>query len=136
MLADPFDLPGMSIAVSRITEGIKNGEQIFIHGDYDADGVTATAIVIHALKRLGSKARYHIPVRAFGYGLGSEGINKAKEYRASLIITVDCGITSFEAVSAANSLGIDVIVTDHHEPVRDTTSADPIRRFVLPAAFV
>ena len=135
MLADPFDLPGMDRAVRRITDAVQSGERIFIHGDYDADGVTATAIVMDALKRLGSDPRYHIPVRAFGYGLGSEGIRKAKESGASLIITVDCGITSFEAVSAANSLGIDVIVTDHHEPVRDTASADTARRFVLPDAF-
>ncbi|MGO9953636.1 MAG: single-stranded-DNA-specific exonuclease RecJ [Dissulfurispiraceae bacterium] len=135
MLADPFDLPGMSVAVRRIVEGVHNGEQIFIHGDYDADGVTATAIVVDALKRLGSEARYYIPVRSFGYGLGSEGIRKARESGASLIITVDCGITSFEAVSVANSLGIDVIITDHHEPVRENTSADLARNFVLPNAF-
>ena len=135
MLADPFDLPGMAKAVRRIADAVQNGERIFIHGDYDADGVTATAIVMDALKKLGSEPRYHIPARAFGYGLGSEGIKKAKESKASLIITVDCGITSFEAVSAANSIGIDVIVTDHHEPVRDTTSANPAGRFVLPDAF-
>jgi single-stranded-DNA-specific exonuclease len=135
MLADPFDLPGMAKAVRRIADAVQSGERIFIHGDYDADGVTATAIVMDALKKLGSEPRYHIPARAFGYGLGSEGIKKAKESKASLIITVDCGITSFEAVSAANSIGIDVIVTDHHEPVRDTTSANPAGRFVLPDAF-
>ncbi len=135
MLADPFDLPGMAKAVGRIADAVKRGERIFIHGDYDADGVTATAIVMDALKRLGSDPLYHIPARAFGYGLGGEGIRKAKESGASLIITVDCGITSFEAVSAANSLGIDVIVTDHHEPVKDNTSADPARHFVLPDAF-
>ena len=135
MLADPFDLPGMAKAVRRIADAVQSGERIFIHGDYDADGVTATALVMDALKKLGSEPRYHIPARAFGYGLGSEGIKKAKESKASLIITVDCGITSFEAVSAANSIGIDVIVTDHHEPVRDTTSANPAGRFVLPDAF-
>lgn len=135
MLADPFDLPGMAKAVRRIADAVQSGERIFIHGDYDADGVTATAIVMDALKKLGSEPRYHIPARAFGYGLGSEGIKKAKESRASLIITVDCGITSFEAVSAANSIGIDVIVTDHHEPVRDITSANPAGCFVLPDAF-
>ncbi len=135
MLADPFDLPGMAKAVRRIADAVQRGERILIQGDYDADGVTATAIVMAALKKLGSEPRYHIPARVFGYGLGSEGIRKAKESQASLIITVDCGITSFEAVSAANSVGIDVIVTDHHEPVRDTTSANPAGRFVLPDAF-
>jgi single-stranded-DNA-specific exonuclease len=107
----------MSEAVARISEAIKNGERILVHGDYDADGVTATAILFETLGRLGAEASYYIPDRAFGYGMGLEGVRRAREAGASLIITVDCGITSFEAVSSARALGIDVVITDHHEPL-------------------
>jgi single-stranded-DNA-specific exonuclease len=94
---------------------------VFIHGDYDADGITATAIMVEGLKKFGIDVGYFIPDRiAHGYGFGNAGIEKAKEEGAKLIITVDCGITSFDAVSAANSIGIDVIITDHHEPIRQS----------------
>ncbi|HMK55954.1 MAG TPA: single-stranded-DNA-specific exonuclease RecJ [Dissulfurispiraceae bacterium] len=132
MLGDPFDLPGMRQAVRRVSEAVKSGETIFIHGDYDADGVTAAAILVNALERLGARPLYHIPARKSGYGLGAEGIRKAREAGASLIITVDCGITSFDAISAAKSFGIDVIVTDHHEPSRN---GGPDHAVMLPDAF-
>jgi len=133
-LADPFDLPGMGSAVKRIAAAARQGEKVFIHGDYDADGVTATAIMMAAFKRLGIEARYYIPDRALGYGLGAEGIKRAREAGVSLLVTVDCGITSFEAVSAANSLGIDVIITDHHEPATGASSSPGTQGFLLPDA--
>jgi len=133
-LADPFELPGMRSAVKRIVAAARQREKVLIHGDYDADGITATAIMVEALKRLGIEARYYIPDRAIGYGLGAEGIKGAREAGVSLIVTVDCGITSFEAVSAANSLGIDIIITDHHEPVTETSSSLGTQAFLLPAA--
>jgi len=118
-LSDPFELPHIKIAIDRIREVKMLGERVLVHGDYDADGVTATAIMVEGLKKIGVDVHYFIPNRmAHGYGFGDAGIEKAKEIGAKLIITVDCGITSFDAVSTANSLGIDVIITDHHEPAR------------------
>jgi len=118
-LSDPFEMPGIQDAVERIKEAKRQDERIFIHGDYDADGITATAIMVAGLKKFGINVGYFIPDRiAHGYGFGSAGIEKAKEEGSKLIITVDCGITSFDAVSSAKSIGIDVIITDHHEPVK------------------
>jgi single-stranded-DNA-specific exonuclease len=116
-LHDPFLLPDMQDAVSRINAAVKNNETVFVHGDYDADGTTATAVLITALRKLGLKTYYHIPHRiSEGYGLGKVGIEKARECGAGLIITVDCGISSQEEVELARSMGMDVIITDHHEP--------------------
>ncbi len=118
-LSDPFELPDIKIAINRLKEAKRNNEIVLVHGDYDADGVTATAIMVEGLKKIGVQAHYFIPNRMkHGYGLGSAGIEKAKDIGARLLITVDCGISSFDAVSEANSYGIDVIITDHHEPLR------------------
>lgn len=117
-LSDPFRIAGMSEAVERIKSAIGSNQRIFIHGDYDADGISATAIVYHALKSLGADCSYFIPDRfVHGYGFNPDGVSMAKEAGARLIITVDCGITSFEAVEIARRENIDVIVTDHHEPL-------------------
>lgn len=119
-LSDPLDIDGVPAAVKRIREAVKGNERIFVHGDYDADGVSATAIIYHTLKELGADCIYFIPERfSHGYGFHPHGVQKAKDAGALLIITVDCGITSFEAVAAANREGIDVIITDHHEPARN-----------------
>ncbi len=118
-LSDPFGIDGISEAVKRINAALKGNERIFVHGDYDADGISATAIVYQALKRRGADCLYFIPERfRHGYGFHPHGVRMAKESGASLIITVDCGITSFEAVAAAKKEGIDVIITDHHEPAK------------------
>jgi len=118
-LSDPLDIDGVYAAARRIREAADGNERIFIHGDYDADGVCATAIVYRALKARGADCLYFIPERfGHGYGFHPHGVQKAKEAGASLIITVDCGITSFEAVAAAKKEGIDVVITDHHEPAR------------------
>ncbi len=120
-LSNPLDIEGVPAAVRRIKEALKGNERIFVHGDYDADGVSATAIIYCTLKELGADCIYFIPERfSHGYGFHPHGVKKAKDAGASLIVTVDCGITSFEAVEAANKHGIDVIITDHHEPVRNT----------------
>jgi len=133
-LDDPFALPGMGNAVKRIAAAARQRQKVLIHGDYDADGITATVIMMEALKRLGIEARYYIPDRALGYGFGAEGIKRARDAGVSLIVTVDCGITSFEAVSAAKSLGIDIIITDHHEPTIGTASSRGTQVFLLPDA--
>jgi single-stranded-DNA-specific exonuclease len=121
-LSDPFDINGVDAAVGRIKAAIKASERILVHGDYDADGISATAIVYQTLKAQGADCLYFIPERfGHGYGFHPHGVREAKDAGASLIITVDCGITSFEAVAFANKEGIDVIITDHHEPARKAT---------------
>jgi len=114
---DPFLLPDMDKAVRRLETAIKKNETILVHGDYDADGITATALLARAFKTLKLKTHYHIPNRiSEGYGISKKAILKAKTCGASLIITADCGISSSDEVKYARSLGIDVIITDHHEP--------------------
>ena len=116
-LHDPFLLPDMDKAVDRLKTAIRKNETIFIHGDYDADGITSTALLVSALRKLGLKTFYHIPNRITeGYGISKTGIDKAKACGADLIITADCGISSEGEILTALSTGIDVIVTDHHEP--------------------
>jgi single-stranded-DNA-specific exonuclease len=118
-LSDPFELPGIRTAVKRVQEALKKGETILVHGDYDADGLSATTILVYALKKIGLNVYYFIPNRiTHGYGFNSAGVQKAKELGVKLIITVDCGITSFEAAALSQEEGIDVIITDHHEPLR------------------
>ncbi len=120
-LTDPFDLPGLTTAVARLRSARSRGERVLVHGDYDADGVTATAIMVEGLNAFGVDVHYFIPNRIRnGYGFGTAGVERAKEIGAHLVITVDCGITSFDAVSAAKAQGLDVIVTDHHEPLRSS----------------
>jgi single-stranded-DNA-specific exonuclease len=116
-LHDPFLMPDMEKAVERLRSAIDRSETVFIHGDYDADGITSTALLVSSLRNLGVNTCYHIPNRIVeGYGLSQRGIQKAKDCGAALIITADCGISSGQEVKNAVSLGIDVIVTDHHEP--------------------
>lgn len=118
-LSDPYDLPDMKKAIVRIMEAKRNNEKILICGDYDADGVTATSIMLEGLRKLSIDTSYFIPNRLTdGYGFGDSGVDKAAAIGAKLIITVDCGISSFDAVARADRLGIDVIITDHHEPSR------------------
>lgn len=118
-LSDPFDLKGVEETVQRIKAAHRQGERVLIHGDYDADGLTATAIMISALRTAGVDVHYFIPHRiTHGYGFNIVGVEAAKKIGATLIITVDCGIGSFEAAAHAQSIGIDLIITDHHEPTQ------------------
>jgi single-stranded-DNA-specific exonuclease len=117
-LSDPFDIQGMRTAVERILDSSRKGEKVLVHGDYDVDGISATAIMLKALKMLGIESHYFIPNRMeHGYGFNPVSIKKAKQAGATLIITVDCGITSFETVELCKKEGIGVIITDHHEPL-------------------
>lgn len=119
-LHSPFDLADMAKAVERIQKAIKNGEQICIYGDYDADGTTATALLMFAFQHLDYKPEYYIPHRyEEGYGLNENALRDLSENGCSVLITVDCGISSVYEVEIANSLGIDVILTDHHQPPVD-----------------
>jgi len=116
-LYNPFLMKGMSEAVSRIRKALDKKEKILIHGDYDVDGVTATALLFFTLREFGAEPVYFIPDRLTeGYGLGANGVEEAVRIKADLVITVDCGISSHEEVDVLNKQGIDVIVTDHHEP--------------------
>ena len=113
--ANPFSLPGMNAAVSRIRRALRRGESIAVYGDFDADGVTATALVVQTLQALGGRARHYIPHRVDeGYGLNDEALAALAEEGVGLVVTVDCGVRAFEEISTANGLGLDVVVTDHH----------------------
>lgn len=104
------------IALDRIYEAIENDEKICIYGDYDCDGILSTAILVQAFLTLGKKVGYHIPNRLEdGYGLNTQRVMQMNEKGYTLIITVDNGIKAYEAIDLADSLGIDVIVVDHHE---------------------
>ncbi|WP_274650031.1 single-stranded-DNA-specific exonuclease RecJ [Paenibacillus humicola] len=116
-LHDPFLLKGMKEAAARIRDAAERGERVRIYGDYDADGVSSTALMIRLFGRLGLRFDYYIPHRTLeGYGLNEAAIAKAAEAGVTLIVTVDTGISAVEQIAYARSLGIDVIVTDHHEP--------------------
>ena len=112
---DPHLLPDMEIGVERIIRAIKNNEKIFIYGDYDVDGITSTALMLYFFKKIDYPVQYQLPHRERdGYGLRNSSVDYLAEQGASLIITVDNGITSNEAIDYATSKGIDVVVTDHH----------------------
>ncbi|NMA68775.1 MAG: single-stranded-DNA-specific exonuclease RecJ [Desulfitobacterium sp.] len=113
----PFDFKDMAKAVERLVEARQKGEKVLIYGDYDVDGVTSTALLFKVLRDLGIQAITYIPNRMDeGYGLHKEAISKAHQAQVKVIITVDCGITAVEEVDYAKTLGIDIILTDHHEP--------------------
>ncbi|QUH20541.1 single-stranded-DNA-specific exonuclease RecJ [Alkaliphilus sp. B6464] len=115
-LHDPFLLKDMGKVVDRIKEAIRNNEKICIYGDYDVDGISSTSIMIKYFNSINHPVSYYIPSRMEeGYGLNKDAIEKIFINGTRLIITVDCGITSVEEVKFANSLGIDMIITDHHE---------------------
>ena len=113
---DPYLLYDMDKAIERITDAVENFEQITIYGDYDADGMTSTALLYETLESLGANVNYFLPSRfKEGYGPNSEAFEQIISNGTSLIITVDNGVAGHEAITHATSLGADVIVTDHHE---------------------
>ncbi|TSI03248.1 single-stranded-DNA-specific exonuclease RecJ [Lysinibacillus sp. BW-2-10] len=126
-LHDPYLLNGMKEAVERIEEALNQGEKILIYGDYDADGVTSTTVMMNVLLDLGADVDFCIPNRfTHGYGPHEELFKKAYEDGVQLIITVDNGISGIEPIRIAKELGMDVIVTDHHEPGDVLPPADVI----------
>jgi single-stranded-DNA-specific exonuclease len=134
-LHDPFLMPDMEKAVEQVKTALADGKAVLVCGDYDADGVTSTAVLVSALRKLGLKTHYHIPDRiAEGYGLSKAGVQKAIDLGAGLIITADCGISSEEEVLMAVSEGISVVVTDHHEPPKKLPDAAAIVNPHLPGA--
>jgi single-stranded-DNA-specific exonuclease len=113
-ICNPFKLKDVDKAVVRLEKALNKNEKIYVYGDYDCDGVVSTSLLVMGFKQLGFNIDYYIPNRDEGYSLNKEAILKISQ-ESSLIITVDCGISSADEVSYANSLGIDVIITDHHE---------------------
>ena len=112
----PFLMRDMDKAVARIQDALASGERIAVFGDYDVDGITATCLLTDYLRRRGGDVVIHIPGRFDeGYGLSVDAIRALSEQKVNLIVTVDCGITGVEETDFANSLGIDVVITDHHE---------------------
>jgi single-stranded-DNA-specific exonuclease len=115
-LYDPFLMKDMDKGVARIIDALRKQEQILIYGDYDADGITACALLVDFLRAVGTRPRYYIPHRLKeGYGLNSEAVKKIASHGTRLLICVDCGISDQEEIQLARQFGIDTIVVDHHE---------------------
>ena len=116
-ITDPYALKGMAPAVQRLRQAIDRGEQVAVYGDYDADGITATAVMIETLTALGARVQSYIPDRfEEGYGLNEDAISFLSESGVQLILTVDNGIRSVSDVAFGNELGLEFIITDHHTP--------------------
>lgn len=116
-LPDPDLLPDMAIACSRLEQALLRSEKIAVHGDYDVDGITGTTLLVETLRNLGGQVEYHIPLRMRdGYGLSADAIRQAHENGCELIISVDCGVSAHAEADLASEFGIDLIITDHHQP--------------------
>jgi single-stranded-DNA-specific exonuclease len=121
---DPFLLPDMAAAVERIWYALDHQEPIAVYGDYDVDGVTATALMVQVLQRLGGNAIGYIPNRFDeGYGVNNDALDMLHERGIRLVVTVDCGIRSPREVEHARQLGMDMVISDHHEPKADLPEA-------------
>ncbi len=114
---DPFQMTGMEPAVARIRQAIQDNQPIAVFGDYDVDGVTATALLVQTLRYLGGTAEPKIPNRfEEGYGLNQDALSSLKDNGVGLVISVDCGIRSPAEAIHARSIGLDLIISDHHQP--------------------
>lgn len=116
-LPDPLLLPDMQKAAGRLALAIQSGELLAVHGDYDVDGISGTALLVEALNAFGARTQFHIPLRLRdGYGLSSSAIEAAAAAGARVIVSVDCGVSAADEAILARDHGIDLIVTDHHQP--------------------
>jgi single-stranded-DNA-specific exonuclease len=128
---DPFQLTGMQATVDRLCYALQHDEPIAIYGDYDVDGVTATALLVQALDALSANVRGYIPNRFDeGYGLNKEALDSLKEDGVKLVLTVDCGIRSPDEALHAQTIGLDLIISDHHHP--DGTNLPPAFAVINP----
>ena len=126
-LIEPDNMPGVSRAVERIKQALTDKNRIAIYGDYDVDGITGVAILWHLLTILGAAVEYYIPHRIDeGYGLNKDAIQQLAEAGTNLLLTVDCGITAVDEAALANELGVDLIITDHHQPADQFPKATAI----------
>jgi single-stranded-DNA-specific exonuclease len=124
LLVDPMLLPDMHRAITRINRALLTGESIAIYGDFDADGITATASLVQGLAVLGARVVPYIPHRQTeGHGLSSTVLKKLQEQGVTLVITVDCGVTDVAEVKKAGEMGLDIIITDHHSPLDEIPEA-------------
>jgi single-stranded-DNA-specific exonuclease len=124
LLGDPLLLPDMQKAVARVYQALLSGENISVYGDFDADGITATAALVQGLSLLGGKASPYIPHRQReGHGLTTPVLKRLYEQGVSLVITVDCGITDAAEVKKAMGMGLDIVITDHHNPLDEIPEA-------------
>jgi single-stranded-DNA-specific exonuclease len=132
-LRDPNLLPNCAAAAERLHQAIRDGRRITVYGDYDVDGMTGTAILLKCLRILGTEANYYVPSRINeGYGLNQEAVRSLAERGTQVLVTVDCGIASVAEAETARELGIDLIVTDHHEPAERLPDAQAIVHPSLP----
>ena len=132
---NPFLLPGMHQAVSRIYHALFSGENIAIYGDFDVDGITGTALLVQGLTALGGKTTPYIPHRLTeGYGLKTTALENLYRQGISLVITVDCGITALREVKQAKRMGLDIIITDHHTPLSEIPPALAVVNPKLPGS--
>ncbi|HNZ07774.1 MAG TPA: single-stranded-DNA-specific exonuclease RecJ [Candidatus Cloacimonadota bacterium] len=130
---DPFLFEDMDKAVTRIVQAIEKHEKITIYGDYDVDGTTATALLLLGLRKLGAEIDFYIPHRMIdGYGLSLGSLDQLKESGSSLIISVDCGVNALEEITAINAMGMEIIITDHHNPKEELPKALAIINPKLP----
>jgi single-stranded-DNA-specific exonuclease len=125
--ADPWALPGMDRAVERLLRAIRVGERIAVYGDYDTDGITATAILSEGLRDLGADVLTHLPNRfTDGYGLTAAGLEAVRARGATLVVSVDCGVSAVDEIAHARAAGMGVVVLDHHVPRAAMPLADAI----------
>jgi len=135
-LIEPEKMPGLVGALPRIKNAIKTGEKITVYGDYDVDGITGVAIVWQVLRLLGADVDYYIPHRIDeGYGLNAEAVKSIAEAGSRLLITVDCGANALDCAALAARLGLDLIITDHHQPGSELPAACAIVHPALDASY-
>ncbi len=116
-LPDPALLPDMETACVRLEAALRKGEKIAVHGDYDVDGISGCCLLVEALRSFGGQVEYHIPLRLVdGYGLSREALQRAAEHGCRVVVSVDCGVSAFAESDFAKSIGLDLVVTDHHQP--------------------
>jgi len=116
-LPDPALLPDLIPAVQRLDAAVRKGEKIGVHGDYDVDGISGTALLVESLRLFGAEVEYHIPLRMQdGYGLSGDALRRAAASGCRLVLTVDCGVSALAEAQMAKELGLDLIITDHHQP--------------------
>jgi single-stranded-DNA-specific exonuclease len=124
LIGNPFQMRGVNETIDRLRRAIRAGEAIAVYGDFDADGVTATALLVQVLRSLGAKAKPYIPHRVDeGYGLNLDALQQLKDDGVRVVITVDCGVRSLDEVAFGTRIGLDMIVTDHHAPTETLPDA-------------
>lgn len=115
-LRDPLEIPGMKLGAERVLRALQRGEAILVYGDYDVDGITSTALLTSFLRSQGGQVSYYIPDRMEeGYGLNSQALLQAKEDGIQLVVTVDCGVSALQEARSAAQVGLDLVITDHHQ---------------------